>query len=682
MRSSATPKVRLQPRICAIYQSRPVASLPNCANSEIPWHSKQTADFEFECNCAENFEKSPLNGHCIAINPCSDLTSFPQPCGAHAVCSYSEASPGQRTCVCPDGYARINATSCSPIDVCASSGDANPCFASTSTCQSTGPGQHSCVCKKGYENPSLSGCQPIKPCQRTPGLCGSGAACQDTDPGLYVCNCLAGYETLTLSGCTAIDNCKANATLCGVHGLCNSTGPGTHQCYCREGYELLPTAAECSPVNACATAPSPCWLSSNTLCNITGPGTHTCACTEGHRREQPGDQSCAVIDRCLDDPDWCGTGTTCTFAGPGRATCACAAGYETLTAKGCVPIDPCSKTPGLCGTNAVCAFEGPGRHSCSCKTDYEGWPECQPVDVCEKRADACGDNSVCTFNGPGKHSCACAAGYYNANPAGSSSCQLDNPCAATAPAHCSNGEVCEQTGAGTARCQAVASTPGAAGGGATDVVSGPVGGGSRNTLYIAVGAGVGGIALLLVVGALVGRAKRRKPRSHSLTSLEPRRMSMVPGLAPDNTVQEKGLEATSTPGTMIAWSGEMYAVGSSSMASPGVGWDTSDYAVHSPVRSQPHQDPPLSPDKAHLASLPNDLYAVVGASDASPANLYEQPVVVGADYEYHYGMGAAAGPLAAGYVVPGESGESGGTGAARPGLYEEVGGGQVYETAA
>uniref|UniRef100_A0A8B9S3J3 Stabilin 1 n=1 Tax=Apteryx owenii TaxID=8824 RepID=A0A8B9S3J3_APTOW len=102
-------------------------------------------------------------------------------CSIHAVCT--KVSPGERTCVCKEGYA----------------GDGTLCMGELSVLV--------LVMVSGIQTEHLSSLQ-------------------------VACNCLPGYSGDGVSRCNPINLCEQNNGGCSPFGLCKYTGPGTRNCSC------------------------------------------------------------------------------------------------------------------------------------------------------------------------------------------------------------------------------------------------------------------------------------------------------------------------------------------------------------------------------------------------------------------------------------------------------------------
>uniref|UniRef100_A0A8C4UB24 Stabilin 1 n=1 Tax=Falco tinnunculus TaxID=100819 RepID=A0A8C4UB24_FALTI len=101
------------------------------------------------------------------IDPC---VSDHGGCSIHAVCT--KVSPGERTCVCKEGYA----------------GDGTLCMGECSAfclfCR-----QVACNCLPGYRGDGVSQCNPINLCEQNNGGCSPFGLCKYTGPGTRNCSC-------------------------------------------------------------------------------------------------------------------------------------------------------------------------------------------------------------------------------------------------------------------------------------------------------------------------------------------------------------------------------------------------------------------------------------------------------------------------------------------------------------
>lgn len=405
--------------------------------------SVKTQRFEYRCDCVGKREK--ISGVCVAINPCSSDTAFPQPCGSGTICTFDKNLPGERTCECQEGHTRVDATSCKPIDMCV---DFPGICGQGADCRYTQPGAYECLCRDGYDQPTEFGCSMIDPCERAPLRCGVGASCLFEGPGVHNCACHGGYDTPTKTGCTPINLCQKTPGLCGANTECSFDGPGEHSCTCSEGHEGL-TRAGCLVIDPCEKDAQRC--GPGTRCSFAGPGKHSCACDTGYKDLTVA--GCSPINVCEETPGVCGGNTTCHYEGPGLHRCECADGYNNLKATGCDPVDACKETPGICGANTLCHPTGPGVHRCECVEGHDGLgvAGCQVINPCERTPDICGDGAECTFTNPGEHACSCSKGYRNLTASGCAA--IDN--CLDRPGICGASTVCRSTGPGKHRCSCV-----------------------------------------------------------------------------------------------------------------------------------------------------------------------------------------------------------------------------------
>uniref|UniRef100_A0A8C0FC42 Stabilin 1 n=1 Tax=Bubo bubo TaxID=30461 RepID=A0A8C0FC42_BUBBB len=98
-------------------------------------------------------------------------------------------------------------------------------------CTKVSPGERTCVCKEGYAGDGTL-CVEIDLCLESNGGCHTNAECIKTGPRKVACNCLPGYSGDGVSQCNPINLCEQNNGGCSPFGLCKYTGPGTRNCSC------------------------------------------------------------------------------------------------------------------------------------------------------------------------------------------------------------------------------------------------------------------------------------------------------------------------------------------------------------------------------------------------------------------------------------------------------------------
>uniref|UniRef100_A0A8B9VLL6 Stabilin 1 n=1 Tax=Anas zonorhyncha TaxID=75864 RepID=A0A8B9VLL6_9AVES len=94
-------------------------------------------------------------------------------------------------------------------------------------CTKVSPGERTCVCKEGYAGDGTL-CLEIDPCIIDHGGCSINAVCTKVSPGERTCVCKEGYAG---DGTLCLGECSNNGG-CSPFGLCKYTGPGTRNCSC------------------------------------------------------------------------------------------------------------------------------------------------------------------------------------------------------------------------------------------------------------------------------------------------------------------------------------------------------------------------------------------------------------------------------------------------------------------
>ncbi|XP_055860226.1 fibrillin-2-like, partial [Biomphalaria glabrata] len=277
---------------------------PNCANSCACKYGTDHCSPFTGCVCKQGYTGNQCN---IDIDEC---VTGQKKCEINEKCMNV---PGTATCVCQDGFQRING-SCEDMDECQD--------ILTNNCSqqcSNYAGGFTCSCYLGFSfNDGL--CQDIDECKLGKAKCEQ--ICVNTE-GSYRCTCNPGL-VLQTDGLT----CKTKVE-CDKSNNCSykcSVMNGTDQCYCPKGKTLAQDLNNCDDVNLCEH--SHCTFE----CAETDSNTsYTCMCGLGQYLASNG------ID-CLDcvEGKWgplCANTCNCTAVNTLRCdrlsgSCQCKSGWS------------------------------------------------------------------------------------------------------------------------------------------------------------------------------------------------------------------------------------------------------------------------------------------------------------------------------------------------------------------
>eukprot|EP01136_Pigoraptor_vietnamica_P034755 Opistho-1_new@99085 len=153
------------------------------------------------------------------------------PCANNGTCSWGK-------CVCAAGFE--GSTCAAAVDACAAGENAQQCPA-TFKCVSTSPGQRACVCSDGYEAVGVgmnATCRPVNVCAdpANSGLCGANAVCVFAGPAAHTCACNAGFAKNASGACVDVDECALPTRGgCALRATCHNY-PGGWLCVCDAGF--------------------------------------------------------------------------------------------------------------------------------------------------------------------------------------------------------------------------------------------------------------------------------------------------------------------------------------------------------------------------------------------------------------------------------------------------------------
>ncbi|KAL3310966.1 hypothetical protein Ciccas_010459 [Cichlidogyrus casuarinus] len=148
---------------------------------------------------------------------------------------------GSYECDCPDGYLKIDQSTCKDINECEIFRHEEACKDERSKCINT-PGAYKCLCPSGYSylgHPTYK-CTDIDECSLDANKCGQGHKCINTE-GQYQCQCAEGYKPdSSFRQCIDVDECSLqsfNGSMPCPSGQCVNR-EGGYECECPTGFRL------------------------------------------------------------------------------------------------------------------------------------------------------------------------------------------------------------------------------------------------------------------------------------------------------------------------------------------------------------------------------------------------------------------------------------------------------------
>uniref|UniRef100_A0A663EVS1 Stabilin 1 n=1 Tax=Aquila chrysaetos chrysaetos TaxID=223781 RepID=A0A663EVS1_AQUCH len=180
-----------------------------------------------ECRCLEGF-------HGTACEMC-EVGRYGADCKSECACDNgicNDGLQGDGSCQCFPGWKgpTCQESTCSELILLLLFGvtEIDPCTIDHggcsihAVCTKVSPGERTCVCKEGYAGDGT--------------LCMGECSVHVLVIHLFslqvACNCLPGYSGNGVSQCNPINLCEQNNGGCSPFGLCKYTGPGTRNCSC------------------------------------------------------------------------------------------------------------------------------------------------------------------------------------------------------------------------------------------------------------------------------------------------------------------------------------------------------------------------------------------------------------------------------------------------------------------
>lgn len=170
-----------------------------------------------------------IKARCVENSECCNLPS-------HYVCKCNQGYEGDGEVSCTG---KLNKDPISSFNHSTKSilSDINECLHPNACgvgaeCFNT-PGNYTCVCPEGTYGDPYSGCADIDECAN-PNACGPGALCTNLEGG-YRCDCPQGFhgDARSVLGCTDMDECAKSP--CGRNALCINE-VGSFKCACPDGF--------------------------------------------------------------------------------------------------------------------------------------------------------------------------------------------------------------------------------------------------------------------------------------------------------------------------------------------------------------------------------------------------------------------------------------------------------------
>ncbi|KAH9523896.1 hypothetical protein Btru_047344, partial [Bulinus truncatus] len=264
------------------------------------------------------------------------------------------------------------------------------------------PGSATCVCLDGYKKVNGE-CQDVNECSNTT-LNNCTQACTNVE-GSFTCSCYPGYLYNVNKTCTDLDECKLGTSKC--EGLCINT-EGSYRCSCRDGLVLQPDGFKCAVSQPCMN---------RTDCSYQCAkinGIEICLCPKGKVLNSNG-VGCDDLNLCDSSP--CAFGCVETKENT-SFECVCKTGQvlsaDKVTCTDCTDGRwgvACNNTCQCLTTNTKYCDKVNGR--CLCKAGWNGT-------LCQLDIDECLNTSICPThtkcrNTDGGYLCACVDGYITTN---------------------------------------------------------------------------------------------------------------------------------------------------------------------------------------------------------------------------------------------------------------------------